>query len=54
MLNRSWTPSRVISEVGTPSILMFPLLISKKRISRLTIVVLPAPVGPTIATFCPG
>ena len=25
-----------------------------KRINNLTIVVLPAPVGPTIATFCPG
>ena len=26
----------------------------QKRISNLMIVVFPAPVGPTIATFCPG
>ena len=48
MLNRSWTSSLVIWEVGTPSILMLPLLISKNRISRFTIVVLPAPVGPVM------
>ena len=33
---------------------MLPLFTSKKRMSRLTIVVLPAPVGPTMATFWPG
>ena len=39
---------------GRRRCVMLPLLISKKRMSRLTIVVLPAPVGPTMATFCPG
>ena len=54
MLKRPCTSSRRISEMGTPSIVMLPLLISKNRMRRLTIVVLPAPVGPTMATFCPG
>ncbi len=49
-----WTSGRRRSVVATPSIVMRPLLTSKKRIRRFTIVVLPAPVGPTMATFWPG
>ncbi len=41
-------------EAETPSIRISPLFISKNRISRFTMVVFPAPVGPTMATFCPG
>ena len=54
MANILCTVSRRSSDIGVPSIFMLPLFISKKRISRLTIVVLPAPVGPTMATFWPG
>ena len=39
------TSSRRRSVVATPSIVMRPLLTSKNRIRRFTIVVLPAPVG---------
>lgn len=48
---RLWISSRLSSEISTPSIKIRPLLTSKKRIKRLTSVVFPAPVLPTIATF---
>jgi hypothetical protein len=34
--------------------LIEPLCGSKKRSARFTTVLLPAPLGPTSATFCPG
>ena len=54
MPNMAWTSSRRSSEDGMPSMRMLPPFSSKKRMSKLTMVVLPAPVGPTMATFWPG
>ena len=42
------------SRVSMPSRWMLPLLTSYKRMSSLSMVDLPLPLGPTRATLCPG
>ena len=42
------------SVMGWPSKVICPPFKSWKRMSSFTIVVLPAPVGPTMATFWPA
>ena len=54
MQKRLCTAWRLRSLVEMPSMRISPCWISWKRMSRLTRVVLPAPVGPTMAIFCPG
>ena len=49
---RSWSSG--ISRRSTPSIVIRPAWGSKKRSSRFTTVVLPAPEAPTSATVSPG
>ena len=48
------TLASVASRRSCPSIRMAPATGSKKRRIRLSTVLLPAPLGPTSATFWPG
>ena len=48
------TLASVASRRSCPSIRMAPLDGSKKRRMRFSTVLLPAPLGPTSATFCPA